>query len=139
MTQAIASLSLDGKCAEAMRFYEQALHGKPEMMMSGADSRRPRRWKELADRVLRATRALPAGGVLCGGDVRASPPPRRHRGGSRSASSTGAAGRAGHRRALRPRAGRAADGADGLWAKRFGIVAECYGTLWIVSGEPRPF
>ena len=39
MTQAIAYLGFDGTCAEAMRFYEKALRGKLELMMSGADSR----------------------------------------------------------------------------------------------------
>ena len=38
MTQAIAYLGFDGTCAEAMRFYEKALRGKLELMMSGADS-----------------------------------------------------------------------------------------------------
>jgi PhnB protein len=38
MTQAIAYLSFDGTCADAMRFYEQALGGKLEVLMSGAES-----------------------------------------------------------------------------------------------------
>jgi len=36
MTQAIAYLAFNGTCAEAMRFYEQALGGKLEVLMSGA-------------------------------------------------------------------------------------------------------
>ena len=41
MTQAIAYLGFDGTCAEAMRFYEKALRGKLELLMSGADSPSP--------------------------------------------------------------------------------------------------
>ena len=60
MTQAIAYLSFDGKCAEAMRFYEQALHGKLEVLMSGADSPMAAQIpREFADRILHARLALP--------------------------------------------------------------------------------
>jgi len=38
MPHPIAYLAFDGNCAEAMRFYEDALGGKMELMMSGADS-----------------------------------------------------------------------------------------------------
>lgn len=38
MTQAIAYLAFNGNCADAMRFYEKALHGKLELLLSGADS-----------------------------------------------------------------------------------------------------
>jgi len=41
MTQAIAYLGFDGNCADAMRFYEQVLHGKLEVLMSGPT----RRWR----------------------------------------------------------------------------------------------
>jgi PhnB protein len=38
MPQPIPYLGFDGNCAEAMRFYEQALGGTLEKMISGADS-----------------------------------------------------------------------------------------------------
>lgn len=38
MSHPIAYLAFDGNCAEAMRFYERALEGRIEIMMSGADS-----------------------------------------------------------------------------------------------------
>jgi hypothetical protein len=38
MTQAIAYLAFNGDCADAIRFYERALGGKLEVLMSGADS-----------------------------------------------------------------------------------------------------
>ena len=38
MPQPIAYLAFNGNCAEAVRFYESALGGKIEVLMSGADS-----------------------------------------------------------------------------------------------------
>ena len=55
MTQAIAYLSFDGTCADAMRFYERALGGKLEVLMSGADSPMAAHMpKEFAHRILHA-------------------------------------------------------------------------------------
>src|SRR5580765_1907440 len=69
MTQAIAYLSFDGTCAEAMRFYEKALGGKLEVLMSGADSPMAEHIpKEFADRILHARLVLPGGGMLYAGD-----------------------------------------------------------------------
>jgi len=59
MTLAIAYLGFDGTCAEAMRFYERALHGKLEVLMSGADSPMAEHIpKESAHRILHARLAL---------------------------------------------------------------------------------
>ena len=75
MTQAIAYLSFDGNCADAMRFYEKALGGKLEVLMSGAQSpmadQMPR---EFAHRILHARLALPGGGLLYAGDAPAHVP-----------------------------------------------------------------
>lgn len=38
MPHPIAYLSLNGNCADAVRFYERVLGGKLEILMSGADS-----------------------------------------------------------------------------------------------------
>ncbi len=70
MPQAIAYLAFDGTCADAMRFYEQALGGKLEVMMSGADSPMAAQIpKESAHRILHARLALPDGGTLFAGDA----------------------------------------------------------------------
>ena len=75
MTQAIAYLAFNGNCAEAMRFYEQALDGKLEVLMSGADSPMAADIpKEFADRILHARLALPGGGMLYAGDAPAHMP-----------------------------------------------------------------
>ena len=43
MPNPVAYLAFDGNCAEAVRFYEQALGGKIEMLMDGANSPMPPR------------------------------------------------------------------------------------------------
>ena len=65
MTQAIAYLGFDGNCADAMRFYEKALGGKLEVLMSGAESPMADQMpKEFAHRILHARLALPGGCLL---------------------------------------------------------------------------
>ena len=62
MPQPIAYLAFNGNCAEAMRFYERALGGKVEVMMSGADSPMAAQIpKEYAYRILHARLALSDG------------------------------------------------------------------------------
>ena len=56
--------------AGAMRFYERALGGKIEIMMSGADSPRAAQIpKEVAHRILHARLVLPDGSTLYAGDA----------------------------------------------------------------------
>jgi len=75
MTQAIAYLAFNGTCAEAMRFYEQALGGKLEVLMSGAESPIAAQMpKEFAHRILHARLVLPGGGTLYAGDCPAHVP-----------------------------------------------------------------
>jgi PhnB protein len=70
MPQPIAYLGFDGNCADAMRFYERALGGKIEIMMSGADSPMAAQMpKEFAHRIMHARLALPGGGLLFAGDA----------------------------------------------------------------------
>ena len=81
MTQAIAYLSFDGNCADAMRFYEQALGAKLEVLMSGAESPIAAQMpKEFAHRILHARLVLPGGGMLYGGDAPAQRALRRDQG-----------------------------------------------------------
>ena len=85
----------NGNCADATRFYERALNGKLEVLMSGAESPMAAQMpEEFVYRILHARLALPDGGVLFAGDAPANMPcgarpPRGDRPASRSASSTG--------------------------------------------------
>jgi PhnB protein len=139
MTQAIAYLGFDGTCADAMRFYETALHGKLEMLMSGADSPMAEHIpKESAHRIMHARLALPGGGILYAGDTPQNVPYEGIKGVTiaidyetvAAAREVFAALSAGGKvtMAMQPT----------FWAKEFGMCTDKFGTPWIVNGEPIP-
>jgi len=139
MTQAIAYLGFDGNCADAMRFYEQALGGKLEVLMSGADSPMAEQMpKEFRHRIMHARLALPGGGLLYAGDTPANVPYEGIKGVSITVDYATVA------EAERVFDALAAGGRvtmpmqEAFWAKRFGMLVDRFGTPWIVNGEPVP-
>jgi PhnB protein len=139
MTQAIAYLAFNGNCADAMRFYERALGGKLEVLMSGADSPMSADIpKEFADRIMHARLALPGGGMLFAGDAPAHIPYEGIKGVSIAVDYASVA------EAEKVFAALAAGGQTSMpmqptfWAKRFGMCTDKFGTPWIVNGEPIP-
>ena len=139
MTQAIAYLAFDGNCADAMRFYEKALGGKLEVLMSGAESPMADQMpKEFAHRILHARLALPGGGLLYAGDAPANMPYEGIKGVSITVDYATVA------EAERVFDALAAGGRvtmpmqEAFWAKRFGMLVDRFGTPWIVNGEPVP-
>jgi PhnB protein len=139
MTQAIAYLGFDGNCAEAMRFYEQALGGKLEVLMSGADSPMAEQMpKEFRHRIMHARLALPGGGLLYAGDAPADVPYEGIKGVSITVDYATVA------EAERVFDALAAGGRvtmpmqEAFWARRFGMLVDRFGTPWIVNGEPVP-
>ncbi|MDF3831738.1 VOC family protein [Cupriavidus basilensis] len=139
MTQAIAYLAFNGNCAEAMRFYEQALHGKLEVLMSGADSPMAEQIpREFAHRILHARLALPGGGMLFGGDCPGHLPYEGIKGVSiavdyattEEAEQVFAALASGGQVTMPMQAA--------FWAKRWGMLIDRFGTPWIVNGELLP-
>ena len=139
MTQAIAYLGFDGNCADAMRFYEQALGGKLEMLMSGADSPMAAQMpKEFLHRIMHARLALPGGGMLYAGDTPANVPYEGIKGVSITVDYPTVA------EAQRVFDALAAGGRvtmamqETFWARRFGMLVDRFGTPWIVNGEPLP-
>lgn len=139
MTQAIAYLAFNGNCAEAMRFYEQALGGKLEVLMSGADSPMAAQIpKESAHRILHARLALPGGGMLYAGDCPEQFPYEGIKGVSM------AVDYATTEEAEKVFAALASGGQvtmpmqPAFWAKRWGMLVDKFGTPWIVNGEPIP-
>jgi PhnB protein len=137
MTQAIAYLSFDGNCADAMRFYEKALGGKLEVLMSGAQSpmadQMPR---EFAHRILHARLALPGGGLLYAGDAPAHVPYEGIKGVSlavdydtvEQAEKVFDALAAGGQVTLPMQ--------PAFWAKKWGMCVDRFGASWIVNGAP---
>jgi PhnB protein len=139
MTQAIAYLGFDGNCADAMRFYEQALRGRIEVMMSGADSPIAAQMpKEFAQRILHARLVLPGGGTLYAGDSPGHVPYEGIKGVSITLDYDSVA------EAEQVFAALAAGGQvtmpmqSAFWARRWGMLIDRFGTPWIVNGEPIP-
>ncbi len=139
MTQAIAYLAFNGNCADAMRFYEQALGAKLELLMSGADSPIAAQMpKEFAHRILHARLVLQGGGMLFAGDAPAHVPYEGIKGVSITIDYDSVAA------AERVFAALSAGGQvtmpmqSAFWAKRWGMLVDKFGTPWIVNGEPIP-
>jgi PhnB protein len=139
MPHPIAYLAFDGNCAEAMRFYERALGGKLEILMSGADSPMAAQIpKEHAHRILHARLALPGGGILFAGDAPAHVPYEGIKGVSLTLNYDTVA------EALRVFDALAAGGQvtmpmqPAFWAKAWGMLVDRFGAPWIVNGELLP-
>lgn len=139
MPQPIAYLAFNGNCAEAMRFYERALDGKLEILMSGADSPIAAQIpKESAQRILHARLALPGGGVLYAGDAPAHMPYEGIKGVSITLNYDTTA------QAQKVFDALAAGGKvtmpmqPAFWAKTWGMLVDRFGTPWIVNGEMLP-
>ncbi len=139
MTQAIAYLGFDGNCADAMRFYEKALGGKLEVLMTGAESPVAAHMpKEFAHRILHARLALPGGGLLFAGDAPANVPYEGIKGVSIAVDYPTVA------EAEKVFDTLAAGGQvtmpmqPAFWAKSWGMLVDRFGTPWIVNGELIP-
>jgi PhnB protein len=139
MTQAIAYLAFNGNCADAMRFYERALNGKLEVLMSGADSPMAADIpKEFADRILHARLVLPGGGMLYAGDAPANIPYEGIKGVSIAVDYASVAEAEKVFAALGDGGQTSMPMQPTFWAKRFGMCTDKFGTPWIVNGEPIP-
>jgi len=138
MPDVVPYLGFDGNCAEAVRFYERALDGKLELMMSGADSPMASQVpKEFAHRIMHARLALPGGGTLYAGDAMGQTYQGIH-GVSITLNYSSVA-------EAKTIFERLADGgkvtmamAPTFWAKSFGMVTDRFGVPWIVNGELLP-
>ena len=139
MPQPIAYLGFNGTCREAMQFYERALEGKIEIMMSGADSPMAAEMpKESAHRIMHARLVLKHGGMLYAGDTPEHMPYEGIKGVSITLNYE-----------TIPEAEKAfkalADGGQvtmpmqpAFWAKAWGMLVDKFGTPWIVNGELLP-
>ena len=139
MPHPIAYLAFNGNCAQAMRFYEVALGGKIEVMMSGADSPMAAQIpKEVAHRILHARLVLPGGGTLYAGDI----PLHMVYQGIHGVSITLNYDSAAEAQQKFERLG--AGGkvtmpmAASFWARSCGMLTDKFGTPWIINGELMP-
>lgn len=135
MPHPIPYLAFDGTCAEAMRFYERALGGKLELLLSHGESPMASQCapKDL-NRIMHARLALPGGGVLMAGDCPGTMPYQGIHGVSLTLNYDTTA------EAERVFAALAVGGKvhmpmqPAFWAKVWGMLVDRFGTPWIVNG-----
>lgn len=139
MPQAIPYLAFNGTCADAMRFYERALNGKLEVLLSGADTPMAAQMpKEFVHRIMHARLALADGGVLYAGDAPANMPYQGIHGVSITLNYDTTA------QAQKVFDALAAGGQitmpmqPAFWAKAWGMLVDKFGTPWIINGELLP-
>jgi PhnB protein len=139
MPQAIAYLSFNGNCAEAMRFYERALKGQLEVLMSGAASPMAEMIpKEFGHRILHARLVLPGGGALFAGDCPVHIPYEGIKGVSMTVEYPTVAEAAQVFAALCEGGQVTMPMQGAFWARAWGMLIDKYGLAWIVNGEPIP-
>ena len=139
MPHPIPYLAFDGNCADAVRFYVQALGGQLEMLMSNGESPMAEHIpKEFADRILHARVALPGGGLLYAGDAMPNVPYEGIKGVMLTLNYDTVDEA---RRVFQ----NLSDGGQvtmpqqpAFWAKTWGMVIDKFGVGWAVNGEMLP-
>jgi PhnB protein len=138
MPHPIAYLAFNGNCAEAMRFYERALDGKLEILMTmGASPMAAQCPPESLDRIIHARLALPDGGVLMAGDCPGAMPHEGIKGVSLTLNYDSCAEAERRFHALTEGGQITMPLQPTFWAKTWGMLVDRFGTPWIVNGELR--
>ena len=141
MSKLTPYLAFDGNCAEAMRFYEKALGGKIEMMMTYAQSPMAEQTPaEHRNRIMHSALSLPGGGQLYAADK--PPGVAACEGGTSAGGFSGvaltldydnvAAGEAAFK-ALAEGGKVTMPIAPSFWVERFGMLTDRYGVGWMVN------
>jgi len=139
MPQLDAYLFFDGNCAEAMRFYERTLGGKIEMMMTHAESpMRDQTPPGSADRILHASLSLD-GRMLMASDAMVGAPYEGMKNFSLSLAYPTVADARRVFDALAEGGKVTMPMQQTFWAEAFGMLADRYGTPWMVSGPMAKF
>lgn len=139
MPHPTAYLSFNGKCAEAMRFYERALGGKLETMMTFGQSPMAAQFsKEAHQHIMHACLVLPEGGMLMAGDCPPGMPYEGIKGVNLTLSYDTVAAAERVFRTLGEGGSITMPMAPTFWAKSFGMLVDRFGTPWIVNGELQP-
>ena len=138
MPQAVPYLSFDGNCAEAMRFYEDALGmgAKLDLMIRGADTPMAEHIPPAdVDRVMHARIAFSDGSMLFAGDACTDVPYGGMNGITVTMNYPTVAEAARAFEALAPGANVTMPPQPTFWAKSFAMLVDRYGTPWILNGE----
>ncbi len=139
MPHPTAYLSFNGNCAEAMRFYEQALESRLEVLMTnGASPMASMCPAESHDRILHARLALPGGGLLMAGDCPTHLPYEGIKGVAFALNYDTIPEAERAFRALSEGGTITMPLQPAFWAKTWGMLVDKFGTPWIINGELLP-
>lgn len=138
MPQPTAYLAFDGNCAEAMRFYEQALNAKLQALMTNGESPMAADIPpEHHHRILHAYLVLPdSAGALMAGDCMAGVPYEGMKGFSLTMNYPTVEQAESVFKALSPGGKVTMPMQPAFWAKTWGMLTDRFGTPWIVNGVP---
>lgn len=138
MPQLNAYLSFDGRCAEAMRFYAQALDARIETLLAVRDSPMAADSPpEVQDQVMHAYLVGP-GFSLMAGDAMGMPWQGVH--GVAMTLNYDTVDEATRRFAALAEGGTVTMPlAESFWAQTFGMLTDRFGVPWIVNGGMKPF
>ena len=132
-------LSFNGNCAEAMRFYETALHGKLRALMTHGQSPMAEQMpKEAHHLILHAYLELPDNGVLMAGDAPPGFPYEGMKGFSLALNYNTVEEAPAIFNALAEGGNIVMPMQPAFWAKTWGMVNDRFGTPWIVNGATLP-
>ena len=135
MTDVNAYIFFNGKCAEAMRFYEKTLGGKLRMMTAGESPVAGQMGPGSPDRILHARPEIDGGGILMASDWMA-PQPYPGMNGFRLSLTYPTVGDA-----RRMFDALAAGGSvqvpfeKTFWSDGFGMLTDRFGTPWMINTE----
>jgi len=138
MPQLNAYLSFDGRCAEAMRFYAQALDARIETLLTVRDSPMAADSPpEVQDQVMHAYLVGP-GFSLMAGDAMGMPWQGVH-GVAMTLNYDTVDEATSHFAALAEGGTVTMPLAESFWAQSFGMLTDRFGVPWIVNGGMKPF
>ncbi len=134
MAQIDSYLVFDGNCADAMRFYERTLGGKLMLMTHAESPMAAQTPPGSENRIMHARLELEGGGLLMGSDAQAGQPYEGMKGFSLSLiySDLGEARRVFDALAAGGQTRMAFQ--KTFWAGGFGMLADRFGTPWMVNG-----
>ena len=139
MLQMDPYLTFDGNRAEAMRFYERALGGTIELMMTNGESPLAAHFPpETHGRMLHVRLSLPDGGTLMAGDCPGHLPYAGIQGVTLTLNYPTIAEAERVFAALGDGGSVTMPMQPSFWAKAWGMLVDRFGTPWIVNGELLP-
>lgn len=136
MPQFTAYLSFDGRCSEAMRYYEQVLNGKLEALIANGQTPAAGELPPGNDERIMHAYLVFDGGVLMAGDSVVGRPHEKMQGFHLTISYEKTEDAKRVFDALSDGGQVKAEWQKTFWAEGFGMLVDRFGTPWIVNGAP---